>query len=196
MTIQATAEQRDQLLALQELYSEIARLQRRAADPPEQREATATAEELSVLAKRVTVLVDELSRLRELAGTTAPEHAAAVARVEADLARTKARGQLLAARHREARAAAPAAAESTADRLAHARARRAALADQLDDGVLGAYETARRHVADPAIVALDAKGSCGGCHLTIPAVQLDRIRSSTAATLPRCPECDRYLVTG
>jgi predicted nucleic acid-binding Zn-ribbon protein len=143
MTIEATGEQRHDLLALQALDTEVDRLARRAAHPPAARDAAATAAQLSALAKRVTALVGERGRLRELAA---------------------------------------------------ARGRRAALAARLDAAVLDAYERARRAVREPAVVTVGAKGTCGGCRLTIPALELDRIRSSAAAALPRCPECDRYLV--
>jgi predicted nucleic acid-binding Zn-ribbon protein len=81
MTIEATGEQRHDLLALQALDTEVDRLARRAAHPPAARDAAATAAQLSALAKRVTALVGERGRLRELAAADPSAHAAALARV-------------------------------------------------------------------------------------------------------------------
>lgn len=37
-------------------------------------------------------------------------------------------------------------------------------------------------------------GRCSGCHLTLPATELDRIRREPAETLIRCDQCSRVLV--
>ncbi|MBV8462123.1 MAG: hypothetical protein JO368_02430, partial [Acidimicrobiales bacterium] len=35
---------------------------------------------------------------------------------------------------------------------------------------------------------------CDACHLTLPAVDLDRIRHLPPEEVATCPECDRILV--
>ena len=37
-------------------------------------------------------------------------------------------------------------------------------------------------------------GRCDGCHLSLPAVELDRIRHEAAGTLEYCEQCGRILV--
>jgi predicted nucleic acid-binding Zn-ribbon protein len=36
--------------------------------------------------------------------------------------------------------------------------------------------------------------SCGGCHLTLPATELDRIRRAEPDALVTCDQCGRILV--
>ena len=39
-----------------------------------------------------------------------------------------------------------------------------------------------------------AHGRCGGCHLALPATEVDRVRKEPADALIRCEQCDRILV--
>lgn len=179
MTLPADPDQQRQLLALQQADDEIDRLLRRAQGPPEQREADRSAEELRALAKQLTAAVDELD------GTEA---------AQARLADLRRRGEALAARHREHLAAAPAAAVAAQAELDAARERRRSVAAAVAPALLAAYETARTRIAPPVVAEVLGRGSCGGCHLTIPSLELDQARRAATTTLSRCPECDRFLV--
>jgi uncharacterized protein len=192
MNLPAVPEEQRRLLALQELDTETARLRRRAADLPEQREADRTAQELREVAGQLTALLDALGALR----ASDADEPVRTRRLEAQLAEVKGRGGHLAARHRAAVADVPRAAAAVEAAIAEGVARRAGLVREVDPALLAAYESARRRAGDPVVVPVSAKGSCGGCHLTIPALQLDRIREVAGTTLSRCPECERYLVIG
>jgi hypothetical protein len=37
-------------------------------------------------------------------------------------------------------------------------------------------------------------GSCSGCHLTLPAMEVDRIRKAPADEVITCDQCGRILV--
>jgi predicted nucleic acid-binding Zn-ribbon protein len=43
-------------------------------------------------------------------------------------------------------------------------------------------------------VARLAGARCGGCHLTLPATELDGIRRAPPDTVSRCEQCNRILV--
>jgi predicted nucleic acid-binding Zn-ribbon protein len=42
--------------------------------------------------------------------------------------------------------------------------------------------------------ALLVNGRCGGCHLALPATEVDRLRKLPADALVRCEQCERILV--
>jgi predicted nucleic acid-binding Zn-ribbon protein len=77
--------------------------------------------------------------------------------------------------------------------LADSTARRADIAASLDPPVLANYESLRTNLAGIA-VALLVGSRCQGCHLTLPAADLDHIRHLPVGEIARCPECDRLLV--
>jgi predicted nucleic acid-binding Zn-ribbon protein len=55
------------------------------------------------------------------------------------------------------------------------------------------YERLRAHLGGVGAARL-VNGRCDGCHLTLPAVELERIHNLPADTLATCPQCDRILV--
>ena len=57
----------------------------------------------------------------------------------------------------------------------------------------GTYERQRARLEGVAVARL-VGGRCDGCHLTLPAVELDRIRHESAGTLEYCEQCGRILV--
>ena len=76
--------------------------------------------------------------------------------------------------------------------LEHHAARRAA-AEHLEPGLLARYELAASRVGVPGAARLE-HGSCTGCHLALPAAELDRLRHLDAAELSSCEQCDRILL--
>jgi predicted nucleic acid-binding Zn-ribbon protein len=55
------------------------------------------------------------------------------------------------------------------------------------------YERLRAHLGGVGVARLiDAR--CGGCHLTLSSVELERIHHLAADTMATCPQCDRILV--
>jgi predicted nucleic acid-binding Zn-ribbon protein len=85
-----------------------------------------------------------------------------------------------------------AAAEIDAE-LADLTATRADAAAGIDDGVVADYEQLRVQLGGIAIARL-VGNACGGCHLSLPAVELDRIRRLDPDTQVVCEECGRILV--
>jgi predicted nucleic acid-binding Zn-ribbon protein len=70
---------------------------------------------------------------------------------------------------------------------------RAELAAGLPVDLLTRYETLRERKGGVGAAAL-VGNRCDGCHLELPAVDLDRIRRLPADEVVLCPECDRILV--
>jgi predicted nucleic acid-binding Zn-ribbon protein len=59
--------------------------------------------------------------------------------------------------------------------------------------MLDEYERLRSRLGGIGVARLIGS-SCGGCHLTLPAVEVDRIRHGEAGSLVHCSECGRLLV--
>ncbi|MBI2708735.1 MAG: hypothetical protein HYX34_03465 [Actinobacteria bacterium] len=73
-------------------------------------------------------------------------------------------------------------------------AARAEAAGQVgDDELLREYEAIRARLQGVGVARLVA-GTCGGCHLRLPAVELDRLKHQPADAVPHCEECGRLLV--
>ena len=70
--------------------------------------------------------------------------------------------------------------------------RRAALAGVSDD-LLATYEDLRGKLGGIAVARL-VGSVCGGCHLGLSAVEVDRIKKQPPDTLVTCDECGRLLV--
>ena len=75
----------------------------------------------------------------------------------------------------------------------HLSAQRPKTADAVPQQLLGTYERLRARLSGVAVARLIG-GRCDGCHLTLPAVELDRIRHESAGTLEYCEQCGRILV--
>ena len=59
--------------------------------------------------------------------------------------------------------------------------------------VTALYEQLRARLGGVAAAPL-VNGRCGGCHLALPATELDRLRKEPVDTLVRCEQCERILV--
>lgn len=71
--------------------------------------------------------------------------------------------------------------------------RRAAAADGVDAELLATYEGLRGELGGIAVARL-VGSVCGGCHLGLSAVEVDRIKKQPPDALVRCDECGRLLV--
>ncbi len=84
--------------------------------------------------------------------------------------------------------------QAGADRdLAATLAARQEAAAAIPADVTALYEQLRAHLGGVAAAPL-VNGRCGGCHLALPATELDRLRKEPAETLVRCEQCERILV--
>jgi hypothetical protein len=83
-------------------------------------------------------------------------------------------------------------AEIDAEVAAEADAR-AALAGKLPEDLIQRYERLRLRLGGIGAARLE-HGSCGGCHLALPAVELDQIRRAPPEAVITCEQCGRILV--
>ena len=87
-------------------------------------------------------------------------------------------------------------AEAQADvdrQLSAELAARAEAATAIPADVTALYEQLRAHLGGVAAAPL-VNGRCGGCHLALPATEIDRLRKEPADALVRCEQCERILV--
>jgi uncharacterized protein len=70
---------------------------------------------------------------------------------------------------------------------------RTAAAASIPDDLLSQYERLRTTNGGVGAARL-VNGRCSGCHLTLPATELDRIRRHDAHTVVLCDQCGRILV--
>lgn len=113
--------------------------------------------------------------------------------VDEQLGGLRARRDELDARGAALRAAV-AEAQTEVDRdLAAELAARAEAATAIPADIAALYEQLRAHLGGVAAAPL-VNGRCGGCHLALPATEIDRLRKEPADTLVRCEQCERILV--
>ena len=85
-------------------------------------------------------------------------------------------------------------AQAEVDReLADALAARQEAAAAIPADVTALYEQLRARLGGVAAAPL-VNGRCGGCHLALPATEVDRIRKEPPDALVRCEQCERILV--
>lgn len=70
---------------------------------------------------------------------------------------------------------------------------RSAAAEQVSADLLAQYETSRKDCGGVGVCRLLDK-TCEGCHLTLSAVEIDRLRKEPEDAIVRCGECTRILV--
>jgi uncharacterized protein len=113
--------------------------------------------------------------------------------VDEQLAGLRARRDDLDARGAALRAAV-AEAQAEVDReLAAELAARSDAATTIPADIAALYEQLRAHLGGVAAAPL-VNGRCGGCHLALPATEIDRLRKEPADALVRCEQCERILV--
>jgi predicted nucleic acid-binding Zn-ribbon protein len=95
---------------------------------------------------------------------------------------------------RDALAAAVTEAEAVIDaELQSERERRDVAAAGLPADLMRLYEQLRAKLDGVGVAAL-VNGTCQGCHLTLPAVEVARIKRLSDEALVRCDQCGRILV--
>lgn len=77
--------------------------------------------------------------------------------------------------------------------LATEQAARDSVASEVPADLSKAYEALRTRLGGIGAARLDGN-RCSGCHLTLPATELDRIRHMDADALVHCEQCGRILV--
>lgn len=70
---------------------------------------------------------------------------------------------------------------------------RAELVAAVPDALLARYEALRPKVHGPAVARLEGT-HCSGCHLTLPATEIDRLKHLPADTIATCDQCGCLLV--
>ena len=71
--------------------------------------------------------------------------------------------------------------------------RRRQLAAGVPADLLDRYERLRQRLGGVGVARL-VHGSCGGCHLTLPATELDQLRRAPPDAVLTCEQCGRILV--
>ena len=94
--------------------------------------------------------------------------------------------------HELERAIAAAEAEIDAE-TASEQSARDALAAQISESLLSRYEALRKKEGGTGAALLNGP-QCGGCHLTLPAQEVDRIKHAPPEELILCDQCGRILV--
>lgn len=146
------------------------------------RELQALQDDLDSLRRRQRQLEDEVLELMEQLEPVERElDSRAAERAELDQ-----QGATLEAALAEAEAA-------IAAELATVQAERAEIAAAVPAELLDHYEELRRRLQGIAVARL-VGSQCGGCHLSLSAVELDRIRHEPPDALVHCEECGRLLV--
>jgi predicted nucleic acid-binding Zn-ribbon protein len=77
--------------------------------------------------------------------------------------------------------------------LVRERAERAAIAADVPAELLSRYEQLRKKLGGTGAARL-VGGSCGGCHLVLPAMELDRVKKASPDAIVYCDQCGRILV--
>ena len=78
-------------------------------------------------------------------------------------------------------------------RRPRADAWRATEAARLPEALASRYETLRSRLAGIGAARI-VDGRCGGCHLSLPSVELDRIKHLAPDAVVTCDQCGRILV--
>lgn len=146
------------------------------------RELQALQDELKSLKRRQTSLEDAELELMEQAEPLDAD----LARLAADRAAADEEATRLTAVLAEAEV-------TIAAELTAVEAERVAAAGDIDPTLLAEYERLRGQLGGIAVARLVGK-SCGGCHLGLSAVEIDRIRKTPPGQIVHCEECGRILV--
>jgi predicted nucleic acid-binding Zn-ribbon protein len=157
-------------------------LEGRLASTSVPREAQTMSDEIDGIKARQSVLEDELLEIMEALEP---------------LERTVATGQEAAAELEDRLAVARTAlssVEAAVDReLADALVARAAATTPIPTALLDRYERLRTRLGGVAVATLDG-ARCTGCNLTLPTLELERVRNAAPDVVVECEQCGRILV--
>jgi uncharacterized protein len=173
------------------LEDEIASVEAKRADTDQRlysgtitapRELQALQDEVASLGRRTSELEDELL---EVFTATEP--------VDEALAGLAAEAAALAEKRSDVEARLAAVEAEIDAEIASVEASRADATGPISDEQLADYDRRRKSLGGIAVARL-VGSSCGGCHLMLSAVELDRIRKLAPDELASCEECGRLLV--
>jgi predicted nucleic acid-binding Zn-ribbon protein len=145
------------------------------------RELQSLQDEIAALKRRIGQLEDQELELMEQ-----------IEPLDADLARLGDERSALDDRATALRAAIAEEEVALEADLAGVQAERADVATQVEPELLAEYEVLRPKAGGIAIARL-VGGSCGGCHLSLSAMEIDRIKRLPPEEPARCEECGRLL---
>lgn len=145
------------------------------------RDLQALQDEIASLKRRISQLEDqELELMEQIEPLDAELGRAAGERTELDDRGAALRGQIV-----EEEVAIDA-------ELERVRAERATIAGTVEPELVAEYDTLRPQSGGIAIARF-VGGSCGGCHLALSAVEVDRIKKLPPEAPAHCEECGRLL---
>ena len=156
------------------------------------RELQSLEEEVAALGRRQRVVEDKLLEVMEQLEPSS-----------ADLEDLQRRGEDVAERTDAAQERLAAATAQIDEESREVRAERDGLAADISADLLERYERLRRQIGGVAVARLEGT-SCLGCHLTLPLMEVDRLRrlppvgeappGATDKGSATCPSCGRILV--
>jgi predicted nucleic acid-binding Zn-ribbon protein len=79
------------------------------------------------------------------------------------------------------------------EEIAGVEAQRDGLVAAVPPALLGEYERLRARLGGEGVARLDGN-RCTGCHLTLPAVEVEAVRRAPSGSVPHHEECGRILV--
>jgi predicted nucleic acid-binding Zn-ribbon protein len=175
----------------QRLEDEIASLTERANQAEKQlysgsvtnpRELQALQDDVASIRRRIGQLEDDELEIMEL-----------VEPVDAERSQLAGKRERLDAEGQRLRAALGEAESELSELLAAVRAEREAAASEVSDELWPEYDKLRARLGGVGIARL-VGSACQGCHLALPAVEVDRIRKLPLDEAVHCEECGRLLV--
>lgn len=138
--------------------------------------------------------VDQLRRHQKSVEDRALEVMEAREPLEAEVAVLEDRRAARATELDAARAALAAAEAEVDAEIAAEQAARDAASAAVDPPVLALYEGCRAKAASGVGAARLVGSTCQGCHLTIPATEVDALRKAPPGTIAHCDNCGAILV--
>jgi hypothetical protein len=146
------------------------------------RELQALQDEVASLQRRVSLLEDEELAVMEQ-----------IEPLDADAAREAAEAERLVGEMVRLEADITAAEAEIDVELEANRAARAVSVVGIPEPLMTEYEDLRARSGGVAVAALTA-GQCGGCHIRLSSVELDRVKKQPEDAIIHCEECGRLLV--
>jgi predicted nucleic acid-binding Zn-ribbon protein len=146
------------------------------------KELTALQDDIASIDRRISTLEDQILEIMEAAEPVDAD----LARLAAERAGLDERSQALQARIAEVEADIDAEVESIG-------VERAASVEGIPADLVSRYDKARSQLGGVAVARL-VRGVCDGCHLTLPAVEVDRVKHLPIDEPVNCEECGRFLV--
>jgi predicted nucleic acid-binding Zn-ribbon protein len=153
-----------------------------SGDVTSPRELTAMQDEIASLKRRQTVIEDQVLELMEQ-----------IEPLTEDLARRAGAMEELDARAAELEAAVTAAEAEIAAEQAQVGEERERAVQVIAPDLLAEYESLRNQLGGVGAAKLNGS-TCMGCHLTLSAIEVDRIKKQPSDAIIHCEECGRILV--